>query len=151
MNTHKNARMTVHGRTLLVKRIVEQGWPVTEAAKAAGVSIRTAYKWLARYRVGGERMLHDRSSAPARCPHRLPAETLAEIERLRRQGMTGPQIAQSLGRRSTVGAVLRHLVRAGVELGLRVHGGPDAGRLTWRRETDDQDSGPRCCRSGGPA
>ena len=110
MNTHKNARMTVHGRALLVKRIIEEGWPVAEAAKAAGVSIRTAYKWLARYRAGGERMLHDRSSAPARCPHRLPAETLAEIDRLRRQRMTGPQIAQSLGlARSTVGAVLHQL------------------------------------------
>ena len=110
MNTHKNARMTVHGRALLVKRIVEDGWPVAEAARAAGVSIRTAYKWLARYRAGGERMLHDRNSAPARCPHRLPAETVAEIERLRRQRMTGPQIAQSLGlARSTVGAVLRRL------------------------------------------
>jgi transposase InsO family protein len=110
MNTHKNARMTVHGRALLVKRIIEEGWPVAEAARAAGVSIRTACKWLARYRAGGERMLHDRSSAPARCPHRLPAETIAEIERLRRQRMTGPQIAQSLGlARSTVGAVLRRL------------------------------------------
>ncbi|MEQ9836365.1 MAG: IS481 family transposase [Roseitalea porphyridii] len=110
MNTHKNARMTVHGRALLVKRIFEEGWPVAEAAKAAGVSTRTAYKWLARYRAGGERMLHDRSSAPARCPHRLPAETVAEIERLRRQRLTGPQIARHLALPlSTVGAILRRL------------------------------------------
>jgi transposase InsO family protein len=108
MNTHKNARMTVHGRALLVKRIVEEGWPVTEAGEAAGVSIRTAYKWLARYRVGGEMALHDRSSAPARCRHRLAAATVAEIERLRRTRMTGPRIAAALGMaRSTVGAVLR--------------------------------------------
>ena len=110
MNTHKNARMTVHGRALLVKRILEEGWPVAEAAKAAGVSTRTAYKWLARYRAGGERMLHDRSSAPARCPHRLPAETVAGIERLRRQRLTGPQIARHLALPlSTVGAILRRL------------------------------------------
>ena len=110
MNTHKNARMTAHGRALLVKRIVEQGWPVAAAAKAAGISIRTAYKWLARYRAGGERMLQDRSSAPARCPQRLPAGTVAAIERLRRQRMTGPQIARALGlARSTVGAILHRL------------------------------------------
>jgi len=110
MNTHKNARMTVHGRILLVRRIIDEGWLVTAAAKAAGVSTRTAYKWLARYRAGGERILHDRSSAPARCPRRLPAETVAEIERLRRQRLTGPQIATRLGlTRSTVGAVLRRL------------------------------------------
>ncbi|KAB2839769.1 MAG: helix-turn-helix domain-containing protein, partial [Burkholderiales bacterium] len=84
MNTHKNARMTVHGRALLVKRVDSEGWGVAEAASAAGVSERTAFKWLARSRSGGERMLHDRSSAPARCPHRLPAATVAEIERLRR-------------------------------------------------------------------
>ena len=110
MNTHKNARMTVHGRALLVKRIVGEDWRVAEAAKAAGVSTRTAHKWLARYRAGGERMLHDRSSAPARCPHRLPAEIVAEIEQLRRRRLTGPQIASRLGlARSTIGAVLRRL------------------------------------------
>lgn len=110
MNTHKNARMTVHGRALLVKRVDSEGWGVAEAASAAGVSERTAFKWLARSRSGGERMLRDRSSAPARCPHRLPAATVAEIERLRRTRMTGPQIARQLAMpRSTVGAVLRRL------------------------------------------
>jgi transposase InsO family protein len=110
MNTHKNARMTVHGRALLVRRILDDGWQVASAAEAAGVSTRTAYKWLARYRAGGERMLHDRSSTPARCPHRLPAATVAAIEGLRRERMTGPRIAGALGlARSTVGAVLRRL------------------------------------------
>lgn len=110
MNTHKNARMTVHGRALLVKRIEEEGWAVAEAANAAGVSERTGYKWLARYRAGGEPALADRSSAPLRCPHRLPAATVAAIEELRRERMTGPQIAYRLGlSRSTVGAVLRRL------------------------------------------
>ena len=101
MNTHKNARMTVHGRALLVKRVEIEGWRVAEAASAAGVSERTAYKWLARYRAGGERMLQDRSS---------PAETIAAIERLRRQRMTGPQIARRLDLpRSTIGVILRRL------------------------------------------
>jgi transposase InsO family protein len=110
MNTHKNARMTVHGRALLVRRVVEEGWPVAAASAAAGCSVRTGYKWLARYRAGGERMLHDRSSAPARCSHRLPATVVAEIERLRRCRLTGPQIAAALClARSTVGAVLRRL------------------------------------------
>jgi len=110
MNTHKNARLTVHGRALMVQRIIEAGWPVAEAAAAAGVSERTGCKWLARYRAGGEAMLHDRSSAPARCPHRLPVATVAGIERLRRQRLTGPQIARALGlARSTVGAILRRL------------------------------------------
>jgi transposase InsO family protein len=110
MNVHKNARMTVHGRLLLVRRVGEQGWQVGDAALAAGVSERTAYKWLARHRAGGERALHDRSSAPARSPRRLPLEITAEIERLRRQRLSGPQIARRVQRsRSTIGLVLRRL------------------------------------------
>lgn len=85
MNVPQPARMTVHGRALLVSRVCQDGWRVVDAATAAGVSERTDYKWLARFRAGGERMLHDRSSAPTR-PHRcLPAETLAAVERLRRE------------------------------------------------------------------
>ena len=53
MNVHKNARMTVHGRLLLVVRVCKQGWRVEDAALAGGVSVRTAYKWLARHRAGG--------------------------------------------------------------------------------------------------
>jgi leucine-zipper of insertion element IS481 len=43
MNVHQNARMTVHGRLLLVERVREDGWRVGDAALAAGVSERTAY------------------------------------------------------------------------------------------------------------
>jgi transposase InsO family protein len=109
MNIRKNARMTVHGRVLLVER-VEASWRVADAAGAAGVSERTAYKWLARHRAGGMAPLNDRRPIAARCPHRLPAERVAEIERLRRERMSGPAIALRLGMpRSTVGAVLRRL------------------------------------------
>ena len=58
MNVHENARMTVRGRVLLVKRIVEGRWRLALAAEAAGISVRTAYKWLARYRAGGEAMVN---------------------------------------------------------------------------------------------
>jgi hypothetical protein len=68
------------------------------------------FRWLARHREGGEFALQDRSSAPSRCPHRTGAETIATIERLRRQRMTGPAIAEQLNMpRATVGAVLRRL------------------------------------------
>ena len=110
MNVHKNARMTVHGRVLLVKRIEEEGWRVSRAADAAGVSTRTAYKWLARYRSGGERALCDRRSTPCRTPHATPAWRIAAVEALRRVRMSGPAIARRLGLpRSTVGAILRRI------------------------------------------
>ena len=110
MNLHKNARLTPQGRRLMVRRIEEQDWKVGDAAAAAGLSVRRAYHWLGRYRAGGERMLCDRSSTPARYRAPVPTERIAEIERLRRQRMTGPQIARRLAMpRSTVGLVLRRL------------------------------------------
>ena len=84
MDVHENARLTVHGRLLLVQRVRETTWRVVDAAAAAGVSERTAYTWLARYRDGGEPALHDRSSAPARSPRQLPIDAIATIERKRR-------------------------------------------------------------------
>ena len=94
MNVHKNARLTPAGRALLARR-VSQGWTAQAAADAAGVSLRTARKWIGRHRRGGERRHHDRSSAPRRCPRRTPQQQVARIEQLRRQGMTGPAIARA--------------------------------------------------------
>ena len=108
MNVHKNARLLPRGRVLLVHRI-ETGWPVWRAAAAAGVSARTAYRWLGRHR-SGDRRLEDRSSAPRHCPRRLALDEVAAIEGLRRQRQSGPAIARALGMaRSTVGLVLRRL------------------------------------------
>jgi len=110
MNVHKNARLTPLGRAVMVCRIDDEGWSVKRAAYASGVSVRTAHRWLARHRLGGERRLHDRSSAPRRRPRRVCEERIAQIERLRRERMTGPVIARMLGMaRSTVGLVLRRL------------------------------------------
>ena len=70
----RNARTCPNSRRLLVRRVLEEGWSLlTEAAEAAGVSARTAGKWVRRYRAEGEAGLLDRSSAPAASttsPHR---------------------------------------------------------------------------------
>ena len=110
MNIHKNARLTPPGRLLLVQRIEGGGWGLAAAALAAGISERQSYRWLARYRSGGAAALADRSSAPQRCKHRISTERVGEIERLRRQRMSGPAIARQLSMSvSTVGAILRRL------------------------------------------
>ncbi len=110
MNTHKNARSNRHSRLLLVERVQSQGWPVADAASAAGISKRTAFKWLARFKEGGEAALTDRSHTPHRIRHKLAERTVQDIKRLRLQRMTGPAIARQLNMpRSTVGAVLRRL------------------------------------------
>jgi transposase InsO family protein len=110
MKVHANARTCPNSRRLLVDRIEEQGWSLTKAAEAAGVSDRTARKWLARWRAEGERGLRDRSSAPKRTPHRTPARIVALIERLRRLEMTAAEIAEVLELAlSTVSVWLRRL------------------------------------------
>ena len=107
MKLHANAPFGPKGRLTMVRRVTEQGWSLTEAAEAAGVSERTASKWTARYRAEGEVGLWDRSSAPHSVPGRTPEERLEAIAALRRVRMTGPEIAECLAMApSTVSAVL---------------------------------------------
>jgi transposase InsO family protein len=109
MRLHANARTCPKSRRLLVERI-EGGWSVMEAAAAAGISDRTARRWLRRWREEGSGGLLDRSSAPRRIPHKTPRARVAEIVRLRRLRMTAASIAVALGMAlSTVSAVLRRV------------------------------------------
>jgi transposase len=96
MKLHANARLSVKGRELLVDRILMQGWSLTKAAEAAGVSDRTAAKWVARFREEGEQGLLDRSSTPKSSPSRTPDERIQVIAALRRLRMTGAEIAECL-------------------------------------------------------
>jgi transposase InsO family protein len=112
MRIHRNARTCPNSRRLLVRRIEEEGWALTPAAEAAGVSERTARKWLSRWRAEGEAGLLDRSSAPRRRPTRLPADRLEAIEALRRLRMTAAEIAEVLG--MALSTVSRWLKRIGL-------------------------------------
>jgi transposase InsO family protein/transposase len=96
MKLHANAGLSLKGRRLLVDRVLVDGWSVAEAAEAAGVSERTACKWLARFRGEGEQGLLDRSSAPKNSPSRTPEERVQVIAALRRLRMTGAEIAECL-------------------------------------------------------
>jgi len=110
MRLHGNARTCLHSRLLIVERVLEQGWTVAAAAEAAGISERTAAKWLGRYRHEGSVGLLDRSSAPQRIPRRTPAERVRMIELLRRLRMTAAEIAEILRMPlSTVSAVLKRI------------------------------------------
>ena len=108
MYLHANARLTPAARLLLVCRVRDQRWPVCEAAAAAGVSVRTAFKWLARFRAEGIEGLVDRSSRPRCSPARLAADRVAAILALRRLWYTAGQIAELLSMPiSTVSLVLK--------------------------------------------
>jgi transposase InsO family protein len=106
---HANAKLCPSSRVLLVRRVLEERWKVAEVAAAFGISERTAYRWLARWRAG-DRELVDRSSRPCRSPRRTPRRVEALIEQLRRLRFTSTRIAAELGLAvSTVGVVLARL------------------------------------------
>jgi transposase InsO family protein len=94
---------------LLIDRI-ETGWDIGDAAAAAGISVRTARKWLSRWRAEGELGLLDRSSAPKTVANKTDPRTVELIAALRKLRFSGPQIAELTGRPlSTVCAVLKRI------------------------------------------
>lgn len=112
MNLHKHGRLSPRGRALLVDRILVHGLRVEEAAHAAGVSVRTAYKWLLRFKQEGLEGLADRSSRPRHCPHATPPGIAVQVLEQRRSRQTYRQIAEQLPvAPSTIARLLR---RAGL-------------------------------------
>jgi len=77
MKLHRNAALSWSGRRRLAERVVLEGWTLRSAAEAAGVSVRCARKWVARYREQGEAGLADRSSAPRVVANRTPHDRCA--------------------------------------------------------------------------
>lgn len=108
MLIHGNARLLPRQRALLCDRVRHEGWTVSDAAEAFGVSPRTVFRWLCRYDAG--QPMTDRSSAPHRRPTRTPAKVEAQIGRLRRLRFTSTRIASALRMPvSTVCAVLKRI------------------------------------------
>src|SRR6478672_10656197 len=107
MKIHGNAKTCPNSRRLLVERIESKSWSLAAAAEAAGVSERTAYRWLRRWREQGELGLIDRSCAPHSIPHRTPADRVEAIEARRRLRMTVAEILSMA--LSTVSAVLKRI------------------------------------------
>jgi transposase InsO family protein len=92
----------------MVKRILEGGWAVPDAAESIGISTRRAYHWLARFRAEGAAGLQDRSSQPHRLARSHELGLIVEAVGRRRGGQAATRIAADLGvPRSTVGFWLR--------------------------------------------
>lgn len=95
---HRNARLTVHGRRLLVQRVRFEGMPVAHVAKAMGVSRQCAHRWVARFDAEGDAGLEDRSSRPHFSPTRTPVEVERRVVAARRVLRVGPdRLADDLG------------------------------------------------------
>jgi transposase InsO family protein len=112
MQLHANARTCPKSRALIARRVLEEGWSLTAAAEAAGVSERTAAKWVRRFRLEGSAGVRDRSSAPRRLPRRTPPERVEAIRKLRRLRLTGAEIAELLA--MALSTVSRWLKRIGL-------------------------------------
>jgi len=97
MRLHGNAELSLNKRRRLAERVQEDGWTLAKAAEAAEVSVRTARKWVRRYRAEGEPGLLDRSSRPYSSPNATPEQRVQLIAALRRSTrMTGAEIAETL-------------------------------------------------------
>jgi transposase InsO family protein len=101
--------LTVHGRRLLVSRVIDDSRPIAHVAKELGVSRQCAHRWVSRFRAEGEAGLLDRSSRPHRCPRRTPAEVEQRVLQLRAEQRRGQDwIGPELGMPPrTVAAILR--------------------------------------------
>jgi len=95
--SHGNARLTVHGRRLIVQRH-QAGWPKAHIAAAMGVSRKCVAVWVDRFAREGDTGLYDRSSRPHRMPTKTPAEVEQQIIETRRLERRGPDwIGAELG------------------------------------------------------
>jgi len=96
--SHRNARLTFHGRCLLVERVCSKEMPIAHVAKAMGISRQCAHRWVARFEAEGYDGLHDRSSRPHRSPRATDADTVAQVLEARHTRREGPEpLSHALG------------------------------------------------------
>jgi transposase InsO family protein len=92
----------------MVRRVLSEGQPPKAVATAFGIDVKTVNKWLARFVAEGPAGLEDRSSRPKRLREPTPSQTVERIIALRRQRLTGKQIALETGvSAATVSRILR--------------------------------------------
>lgn len=72
-------------RVQFIEDYLEGYYPMTELTARYGISRKTGYKWLERFREQGRRGLADQSRAPHTCPHRIEPEIAERICEARRK------------------------------------------------------------------
>lgn len=111
--------------------------PFVALCERFGVSRKTGYKWLNRYRTGGPEALHPRSRRPKSSPHRTPDAVVDLVLAARRAHpeWTTPALREDLRRQgvhplpatSTIDLLLRRQREAAAARQLAL--GPDAARF----------------------
>ena len=89
---HANARLTMHGRVLLVTRIRVHGRPIAHVAREMGLSRQCGSKWVARYDAHGWAGLLDRPSRPHHQPRRTSEELEQTVLTARLDDPAGPEV-----------------------------------------------------------
>jgi transposase InsO family protein len=112
MNVHKNARLTPFGRERIVKQVLERVLTPATASAVAGVSLRTIYKWLSRFKKEGAVGLCDRRSRPKRLRCALSVKQRQRIEELRRERRPYREIAK--GVKAPLSTVARYVRTLGL-------------------------------------
>jgi transposase InsO family protein len=109
-------------RLAFVHEVVSLQRPLTEACRKYGISRKTGYKGLARYRADPAAALNDRSRRPTRCPRQTAADLGQRVlavrdqygwgagksrDYLRNQAADDPRAGAALPCERTVGNILR--------------------------------------------
>lgn len=89
--SHRNARLTVHGRLLIAQRR-RDGWKQAHIAAAMGVSRKCVKYWLDRYQAEGQAGLETRSSRPHSMPTKTAPEVEAKVVAARAEHREGPDV-----------------------------------------------------------
>ena len=112
MHTDPNAGLKPLSRERLLRRHIDHGAPFAELAAQAGISLRTAYTWPARYRSSGAPALADRRSVRRTQRRTLGPQQLQHAVNFRHERCTIRRIAK------VVGSPLSTVARAMKALGL---------------------------------
>ena len=71
MKLHAKARTCPNCRLLIVEWVLHERRPIHAVARDSRISVRTARKWIKRYRQDGVVRLDDKTSAPHVVPRRF--------------------------------------------------------------------------------
>ena len=134
MHSHPNARLTQRGRLRLICQHLDQGRSLPELAADAGISLRCAYKWLARFRAGGPAALADRRSVRHHQRRTLDPQQLQKTVDLRHQRLHLRHISRLLA--APFSTVARTLSRLGLGRLRNLEPRPPVQRYEWERPGD---------------
>lgn len=91
LKSHGSARLTVHGRRLIVQRH-QAGWKQAHIAAAMGVSRKCVKTWIDRYAAEGDAGLVTRSSRPHSMPTRTSRQDEQRVPAARAEHREGPDV-----------------------------------------------------------